>query len=159
MLRQASDLVAQAMRGVVVASMVVLVFCVFLQVFSRYVLKNSVPWTEEMARYALVYLTFAGAAIATRKAANIRVDFVVNALPKPLQFLFACLSDLLVAGVSLMLVYYGGRFAWLSKDTVSPAIDQSMLWVNATLPIAASLILVWSLASLAGRIAARGREE
>lgn len=141
------------MRGIVVLSMTVLVSCVFLQVFSRYVLKSSVPWTEELARYALVYLTFSGAALATRRASNIRVDFVVESLPPRARFVLACLSDLLVAGVSLMLIWYGGRFAWLSRNTISPALDQSMMLVNIAMPVAGVLILAWSLTSLVERIA------
>ncbi|MGO2054644.1 MAG: TRAP transporter small permease, partial [Halomonadaceae bacterium] len=48
---------------------------VFLQFFSRYVLGNSIAWTEEMARYLLVMVGFLGSTMAVRKGSHIAVEF------------------------------------------------------------------------------------
>ncbi|MGP1396555.1 MAG: TRAP transporter small permease [Inquilinaceae bacterium] len=53
----------------------VLAGVVFLQFFSRYVLNSSIGWTEEIARYLLIGVTFLGAPIAVRKASHIAVQF------------------------------------------------------------------------------------
>lgn len=53
----------------------VLALDVFLQFFSRYVLGNSIAWTEEMARYLLVMVGFLGSAMAVRKGTHIAVEF------------------------------------------------------------------------------------
>ncbi len=49
---------------------------VFLQFFSRYVLNSSVGWTEEIARYLLIGVTFVGSAMAVRKRSHIAVEFI-----------------------------------------------------------------------------------
>jgi tripartite ATP-independent transporter DctM subunit len=54
---------------------------VFLQFFSRYVLGNSVAWTEEIARYLLIATGFLGSVTAVREATHIRVDFFYRYLP------------------------------------------------------------------------------
>jgi TRAP-type C4-dicarboxylate transport system permease small subunit len=54
---------------------------VFLQFFSRYVLNDSIAWTEEIARYVLMALTFTGSAMAARRGTHIAVEFLPNALP------------------------------------------------------------------------------
>ncbi len=54
---------------------------VFYQVFTRYVLNDAAGWTEEIARYLLVAVTFLGGAMAVRRNTHIQVDFVYRFLP------------------------------------------------------------------------------
>lgn len=55
---------------------IALFLVVFLQFFSRYVLNDSVAWTEEMARYLLICLAFVGAVKCQLIDSHIRLDFV-----------------------------------------------------------------------------------
>ena len=55
-----------------------LAFIVFLQFFTRYVLNNSLAWTEEIARYLLMVLVFVGGAIVVRRNTHIAVELVAN---------------------------------------------------------------------------------
>lgn len=64
-----------------VAAFCLLAGVVFLQFFSRYVLGNSVAWTEEIARYLLVATGFLGSVTAVRKSTHIRVEFFYRYLP------------------------------------------------------------------------------
>ncbi|TFH88234.1 TRAP transporter small permease [Billgrantia azerbaijanica] len=54
---------------------------VFLQFFTRYVLGNSIAWTEEMARYLLVAVGFLGSTMAVRKGTHIAVEFFYRYMP------------------------------------------------------------------------------
>lgn len=54
---------------------------VFAQFFSRYVLNDSIAWTEEVARYLLITIAFAGAPIAVRKNTHIHVEFFYRFIP------------------------------------------------------------------------------
>ncbi|WP_163578212.1 TRAP transporter small permease [Halomonas faecis] len=54
---------------------------VFLQFFTRYVLGNSIAWTEEMARYLLVMVGFLGGTMAVRKGSHIAVEFFYRYMP------------------------------------------------------------------------------
>ncbi|WP_144299771.1 TRAP transporter small permease [Elioraea rosea] len=60
----------------------VLAAVVFTQFFSRYVLNDSIAWTEEIARYLLMVTAFVGAALAARKGTHIALDLVPNLLPR-----------------------------------------------------------------------------
>jgi len=53
---------------------------VFLQFFSRYILNDSIAWTEEIARYVLMVLCFTGSAMAARRGTHIAVEFLPNVL-------------------------------------------------------------------------------
>lgn len=69
-------------------------FDVFLQFFSRYVLGNSIAWTEEMARYMLVIVGFLGSTIAVRKGSHIAVEFFYRYMSETMGRVMSTLVDL-----------------------------------------------------------------
>jgi len=52
----------------------VITVLVSVQVFARYVLNNTPPWSEELCRYLFVWASFLGACVATERAAHLGVD-------------------------------------------------------------------------------------
>ncbi|MCB8888203.1 TRAP transporter small permease [Vreelandella malpeensis] len=58
-----------------------LILVVFAQFFSRYVLGNSIGWTEEVARYLLIVVGFLGSAMAARNGSHILVEFFYHYMP------------------------------------------------------------------------------
>ena len=58
---------------------------VFYQFFTRYVLSDSAAWTEEIARYLLIVVTFVGSAMGVRRNTHIHVEFVYRYLPPGIQ--------------------------------------------------------------------------
>ena len=71
---------------------------VFLQFFTRYVLNDSIAWTEEIARYFLIGTTFVGAAMAARKGSHIALEILPHALPVGLRRWFRLVLDLVATG-------------------------------------------------------------
>lgn len=60
----------------------VMIGCVFLQFFTRYMLNNSYAWTEEVAVNALIVVVFLGAAMCVRLSRHIHVDVLYHYLPE-----------------------------------------------------------------------------
>jgi TRAP-type C4-dicarboxylate transport system permease small subunit len=73
----------------------VLAVTVFAQFFSRYVLNDSIAWTEEIARYLLITIAFAGAPIAVRKNTHIHVEFFYRFINRPIARVLSTLVDIL----------------------------------------------------------------
>lgn len=84
----------------------VLAFVVFLQFFTRYVLNDSLGWTEEIARFLLIGVTFFGAVMAVRKESHIAVELIYRYLPRRGRFGLQIVVDL------VSLLFYGVT-AWL----------------------------------------------
>lgn len=107
----------------------VLGILVFTQFFSRYVLNDSVAWTEEVARYLLIVLTFIGSVGAVRRGTHIRVEALEQALPAVLRKLLWAFQDI----ARLAFWSFG---AWISFDLadrmgVMPmdSLNASLAWV------------------------------
>src|SRR3989337_870436 len=76
-----------------------LAFIVFLQFFTRYILNDSLAWTEEIARYGLMLLAFIGGAVVTRRKSHIAVELVSNLMgPGPMRSALLALVDFITVG-------------------------------------------------------------
>ncbi len=76
----------------------VLAFVVFLQFFTRYVLNDSLGWTEEIARFLLIGVTFTGSIMATRKNSHIAVEFLYRWVPRGIRRVAQAALDLIAIG-------------------------------------------------------------
>ena len=84
-----------------------LAFIVFLQFFTRYVLNDSLSWTEEIARYGLMSLAFIGGAVVTRKKAHIAVELLSNLMkPSPVRSALLGLVDFITLGFIGLLAFF-----------------------------------------------------
>jgi len=101
-----------------------LAFVVFLQFFTRYVLNNSLGWTEEIARFMLIALTFTGSVMAARKNSHIAVEFLSRYVPRPLrrvaQFAIDGLATVFFAGMTYLTVQLAGRTSQLMVSIEVP---------------------------------------
>ena len=62
-----------------------IVITIFLEVFRRFVLSYSSIWSEEIARYAFIYITWIGAAAAIKERAHIRIDVLLPPAAQPVE--------------------------------------------------------------------------
>ncbi|MEX2518736.1 MAG: TRAP transporter small permease [Paracoccaceae bacterium] len=85
----------------------VLAFVVFLQFFTRYILNDSLGWTEEIARYLLIAVAFIGSVMAVRKRSHIAVEFLYRWAPRPMRRVCQSVIDL------VCIAFYGG-LTWFS---------------------------------------------
>jgi TRAP-type C4-dicarboxylate transport system permease small subunit len=83
---------------------------VFLQFFTRYVLNNSLAWTEEVAINALVVVVFLGAAMCVRLSRHIQVDVLYHYLPARAARGLAILVDLVRIGFFAYAAYLMWRY-------------------------------------------------
>jgi TRAP-type C4-dicarboxylate transport system permease small subunit len=84
---------------------------VFYQFFTRYVLGSSAAWTEEIARYLLIIVTFVGASMGVRRNTHIQVEFVYRYLPAPAGRALATFVD-------IVRILFLGYASWLAIDLV-----------------------------------------
>ena len=99
-----------------------LAFIVFLQFFTRYVLNDSLSWTEEIARYGLMWIVFIGGIMVTRRNTHIAVELLSNVMkPGPARAALLALVDFIKLG-------FLGLLAFLSL-TITERMHQQRMTV------------------------------
>jgi len=102
---------------------------VFLQFFTRYVLNDSLAWTEEIARYLLMALTFTGSAMAARRGTHIAVEFALDALPAGARRLARALVAAFTVGFFAISVWLGWLVAEAMRFQPMVVVDWPLAYV------------------------------
>jgi len=79
-MNRAVDVLTRAIEMIVIALLALMAGVLILEVALRFFARVSFPWASEFARYAMVWVTFLGAALAVKDREHIRVVFFVSLL-------------------------------------------------------------------------------
>ncbi|MEM1236955.1 MAG: TRAP transporter small permease [Pseudomonadota bacterium] len=146
-----------AVTGIVAALLALVAMAVMGQVLVRFVLTAaginiSAPWTEELARYTLIWMVFLGAAVGVRHARMIALEFGIRKLPPragiPIKYAVILLS---IAFFGL-LFSVGIEFLELGRSETSPVMGITKDWVYLAMPVGMVLMILNSLALIAETI-------
>jgi TRAP-type C4-dicarboxylate transport system permease small subunit len=128
--------------------MAIMVLVVFIQIIFRFLLTIPLSWSEEVARYIMVWTTFLGAALAVEKKAHPFIEVFVNLLPLeikvPVNILIICLSCVFYA----ILVFYGAMFVTSSVMQPSAAMEIPMGYVYIIIPVGGIMLILNSLVQI-----------
>lgn len=130
------------------ACLVLMCAATFGNVIARYGANSPIPWAEELARYAFIWLVFIGAAVCTKRNSHIAVDAVVIALPKIGQPYCRLLADLGTAILMVILIYYG-LILTASATQLTSTLGIPTYFIYVVVPLSAFSILVRTLIGLA----------
>lgn len=144
----ASGPVRNALREIDTAFVIVLFWAlaavVFVQFFTRYVMNDSIGWTEEIARYLLVLVTFAGSAIAVRRNTHISVEFFYRYLGHRAARALSTAVDLLRIGLFAALTWLGVQLTGRTGQMMT-SIDLSKAWLYGFVTVCFGLMTLYAL--------------
>ena len=130
-------------------------------VFFRYVLQSPIIWSEEAARYLMVWSTMLGISIATRQKAHLGIDIFVSMAPKKLQRALEIFSTLMMivmfvflTGISIVFIQSAIR-----TGNVSPMLRIPFYIIYLALPLGFGLSAVRSVQDLVDVIKGVDRKE
>jgi len=135
-------------KGIIILLIMLMFIIVGTNVFSRYVLNNSLGWADELSRFIFIWISFLGAVLAYLENEHVGLNFVVEKMPSiHIKNIINLISDLLVLFVVVFLCYYG----WIvanSATNVSPALYIPMKTVYMVVPFSALLMVIISIQKL-----------
>lgn len=117
-----------------------------LQVIFRYVLSIPMPWTEELARYLMIWVTFIGAGVVTRRRLHIQMDLLIDRVTSPKWKLIMLIAINVVILGFLMPAFYGSIImipeTWNSKAASMDFIRTSHIYAGVAIGLFLMIIAV-----------------
>ena len=142
-------LLVDAERLVAGALLIAVFALIIFQVFTRYVLSAPLPWSEEIARLLVVWLTFVGAGFVSSRNAHIAVDILAVYLPKRLATASQIFALLLVAAAATYMVWAAISLMVLTGPLRMTASSLPMLLLYGAVLVGYLMILGHTLANIA----------
>lgn len=136
--------VAAATLSVALVSMAAQVVC-------RYLLGDSLIWSEELARYALVWSSMIGAAVAYRQGGHVAITNVVEQLPPMIRIASVRLVHLLILLFAGLVTWTGWLLAMrnFARHQLSAALQIEIAWIYLAIPAGGLLMMLAALEAVA----------
>ncbi|MFC1563272.1 TRAP transporter small permease [candidate division KSB1 bacterium] len=116
---------------------------IFLQVIFRYIIKYSLPWSEELARYLFVWFALLGAAAGVKKNAHFGVDILVRKLKPKFQKKLYIISSLFILFFLSVIIFKGTNLTINNWTQLSPAMRIPMSFPYAAVPVSSVLMCIY----------------
>ncbi len=114
------------------------VVVIFLQVFMRYVVGDSLSWSEEIARYAFIWMIYIGVSYGVKRNKHLGVDAFKLLFDEKGKLILGVIANLSFLVFAAVIAYYG--FDILTRVTrESAAMQISLKWVY-TAPVVGMLL-------------------
>lgn len=141
MIYKFDNLINSILRIIVMIMLSVMSIVVFAQVIFR-IVHLSIPWSEELSKYLLIWCTFLGSAMCIRKGSLVGLEFLKNALPQKQQKILQTALNIIVCLLLVFLIIIG---FWSVKRVyfqITPVLKQSMGLMYAAIPVGSVFMLI-----------------
>lgn len=125
-----------------IALLIITVLLTFFQVVMRYIFKNSLAWSEELARYLFLYLIWIGASYAAKVDGHLRVEILKDKIPEDKKLIFEDIIYLIWLGFSIFLFISSIKLtsSIFANGQLSPAMRIPMGFPYLSIPIGSGLM-------------------
>ena len=139
------DFIEKILRVLVSCFFAVMVSSITYQIILRYVFARANAWSEELARYSFVWLSMLAAAIGTRHARHMNIDYFVNRMPRHMKLFVEMGTRGLAMFFFWILGYKGVELCVLTMNQHSTGLEIPMGYVYLAIPIGAFLMILFTI--------------
>lgn len=131
---------------------------VALQVFFRYGLNQSLFWSEELARFVLVWLSLLGASVAYYRHMHVGIDVVFKRIPPSLQKAAEVTSHLAALVLFGVMIGYGCQFGYFVRAQITPALNLPKWSVFVVVPFSGAIMAFYAVTFLVEALRGEARD-
>ncbi|OCW59244.1 TRAP transporter small permease [Hoeflea olei] len=150
---QVTGAMARAALWISGAGLVLMTVLIACQVFWRYVLNDSISWTEPGSVMIMGWFIFLGAAVGIREGYHLSFDILVHLVSDQVRDVMRTLSDLVVIAFGGGMVVYGAELALNAAPNVLPSLGISGAFDFLPLVAGGLLVVLFSVERIARRLA------
>jgi TRAP-type C4-dicarboxylate transport system permease small subunit len=125
--------------GVIIWAMI---FVALIQVFFRFVVNAPLIWPEELARFLQIWLVAIGVSAVNATNSHLRMDFLVQHLPRKLSFILEYISDVFLLVFWCILLFVSIKLNLMKQQQLSSALGISYGWIYWSIPVMSLLTVI-----------------
>lgn len=122
--------------------MILLILDVWLGVLARYVFRAQIPWTEELARYLMIWAALLAVSCGIARREHIGFVMLLTRMPLSLQKGLLVAFDLLALGFFLLMFIYGIDMTYTGSRQFAMIFGISMAMPYASVPVASLMAAI-----------------
>jgi TRAP-type C4-dicarboxylate transport system permease small subunit len=132
------------------------------QVFTRYVLNFTSPWSEELARYCNIWITMLGIGVVLRRGEHIKLDYLESVVTEKGMLKARLLLEVIsttITSIFLAFLLYGGiGILKAANRQTAPGLKISLFFIYIAIPIGCLFALFFIIERIIGGVANAGRK-
>lgn len=135
----------------VVILLSIMLLSVLWGVLTRYIFADQSPWTDELARFMLIWVSILGAAYVSGKNAHIAIDLLPSTFPEKKKLLLNIVTSVIISIFVFVIFLFGGlRYIFISfkLGQTSAALEVPMWYVYLVLPLSGIIIIYFKILSI-----------
>jgi len=132
----------------IIVIMAVLVVDVLWQIFSRFILSNPSSFTDELARFLLIWVSLLGGAYMLGKRLHLSIDLLSHRLNEKQSLILDCFAQIVILLFVVSVLIVGGSrlvFVTLFLEQTSAALNVPLGYVYSVLPISGSIMILYCI--------------
>ena len=138
---QLDKIVNKILQLIVVIMLSVMSVVVFAQVIFR-IIHMSIPWSEELSKYLLIWSTFLGSAMCIRKGSMVGLEFLKNSFSGKNQKILQTILNVVVCVMLTFLISVGFWAAHRGWGQTTAVLKQPMGLMYAAIPVGSVFMLI-----------------
>ena len=135
------------------AGLVLMTALIAAQVFWRYVLNDSITWTEPASVMIMGWFIFLGAAVGIREGYHLSFDVLLYVLPLRVKLILYSVSDIAVTCFGAGMIWFGWQLAAKTAANTLPSLGISGAYDYVPLVVGGVLVVLFSLERVVRRAA------
>ena len=127
---------------------ILLVWCLLISIFFRYVIGYALSWPEEISMLLFVWLVLLAGSLGVREGFHVRLSVLFKRLPPRIRTILAFLITLAITAFGAVLVYSGRDLVVRTAGSFSATIRYPMEILYYPVPLCGALIILHGLSHL-----------
>lgn len=126
----------------------VLVITVLTGVFFRYIVRSSLSWTEELARYLMIWAALLAVSVGIKDKEHVGIQLLIRQFPPLVTKIITAVVYIITIVFLYMLTAKGYQVAVKGQRQLSLALNISMYWPLMSIPVSGTLAIIQQLIQL-----------
>ena len=123
----------------------ILVVTVLTGVFFRYIIRDSLSWTEELARYLMIWAALLAVSVGIKDKEHVGIQLLIKQFPPIVTKLITFVVYIITIIFLAVLTIKGYQVAARAQNQLSLALNISMYWPLMSIPVSGALAIIQQL--------------